>query len=110
MYKMPDAAVVQELVGYLKQEGHLEGQAGTGIMQAPNLDQLINLLQRSQVCTCMSPTWGLPLSPATLCSVCCTVLTPTYVQQLHRRPVCLHVPLAQSEACDTASSCMSGLA
>jgi len=56
VYKIPDAVVMQELVGYLKQEGHLEGEAGSGIMQAPNLDQLINLLQRSQVCTCMSPT------------------------------------------------------
>ncbi|KAL0031206.1 hypothetical protein WJX77_009499 [Trebouxia sp. C0004] len=39
---------LQELVAYLKQEGHLEGHPGSGIMQAPNLDQLINLLQRSQ--------------------------------------------------------------
>ena len=68
---MPDAVVVQELVGYLKQEGHLEGQPGSGITLAPNLDQLINLLQRSQVCTCMSPTRVLPLSLATVCSVCC---------------------------------------
>ncbi len=58
---MPDVVVVQELVGYLKQEGHLEGEAGSGMMQAPNLDQLINLLQRSQVCTCMSPTLVLQL-------------------------------------------------
>jgi hypothetical protein len=64
VYKTPDADVVQELVGYLKQEGHLEGQPGTGIMQAPNLDQLINLLQRSQVCTCMSPTGGCTSVPS----------------------------------------------
>ena len=61
------AIVVQELVGYLKQEGHLEGEPGSGVMQAPNLDQLINLLQRSQVCTCMSPTWVVPLSLAKVC-------------------------------------------
>lgn len=50
------ACVVQELVGYLKQEGHLEGEPGSSMMQAPNLDQLISLLQRSQVCTCMHNT------------------------------------------------------
>ena len=40
---------MQELVGYLQQEGHLEGRGASGTVQPPNLDQLINLLQRSQV-------------------------------------------------------------
>ncbi len=43
---------MQELVGYLQHEGHLQGQEGSGVRQPPNLDQLINLLQRSQVLCC----------------------------------------------------------
>lgn len=80
-----DAVVVQELVGYLQQEGHLEGQPGSGIMQAPNLDQLITLLQRSQVGTCMSTTQVAPLSLATVCSVCC----PTCTASLRHKRKCL---------------------
>ena len=41
--------MLQELVRYLQQDGQLERQDGVGLSQPPNLDQLIALLQRSQV-------------------------------------------------------------
>lgn len=48
---LPTTVVVtlQEMVRYLQQEGHLEEQGGGMISQPPNLDQLISLLQQSQV-------------------------------------------------------------
>ncbi|KAL3159508.1 hypothetical protein ABBQ38_009926 [Trebouxia sp. C0009 RCD-2024] len=39
---------LQEMVRYLQQEGHLEGQGGGMVSQPPNLDRLISLLQQSQ--------------------------------------------------------------
>ena len=42
--------MLQELVRFLQQEGHLAGAGSDATKQPPNLDQLIALLQRSQVC------------------------------------------------------------
>lgn len=44
-------------MGYLQQEGHLQGQGEAGVKQPPNLDQLISLLQRSQVRHLHSCMW-----------------------------------------------------
>lgn len=41
--------VLQEMVRYLQQDGHLEGQGGGMVSPPPKLDQLILLLQQSQV-------------------------------------------------------------
>lgn len=41
--------VLQEMVRYLQQDGHLEGQGGGMVSPPPKLDQLISLLQQSQV-------------------------------------------------------------
>lgn len=46
--------VIQEMVRYLQQEGHLEGQGGGMVNQPPNLNRLISLLQHSQVCPAVS--------------------------------------------------------
>lgn len=35
---------------YLRESEHIEGQAAGSASQPPNLNQLISLLQRSQVC------------------------------------------------------------
>lgn len=47
---------LQELVKYLGLDAHLEGHTASPASQPPNLDQLISLLQRSQVCP-LDFTW-----------------------------------------------------
>ena len=58
-------------MGFLQQEGHLKGQEAAGVKQPPNLDQLINLLQRSQVPHLHSCMWRLQqcLCSSVLCQL-----------------------------------------